>query len=231
MNLKRGVWITIALLIGFCSLSAALSPAQAQGVAHGGEKILRTAPQSNGPLPSLRNFIRQVHNGQADQIVGLYVPGVLAVQVELQPQDSPFYVTDDPDNVSLFSAPLTDGTVGLLAHSHLAGASFSQLEIHQPALLIFGDGHLLRNYVNRIEAYQALEPSNPYSAFVSLDGGSRWNSQDLFRHIYGSGQQLVLQTCLEQDGQSNWGRLFVIASPFQIKAATTSLAFHPRPPR
>ena len=100
-----------------------------------------------------------------------------------------------------------------MAHSQLAGDLFSQLNPHQSIILIYGDGQKAHYRVNHLEAYQAAEPIDPYSEFISMQDGSRWSSQALFFHIYASGPDLVMQTCFEQDGQGTGGRLFVIAHP------------------
>ena len=214
MNGERGMRILLLLLIGVNGLSAFVFPAEAQTVHSGGEKILAFTIHWDDPRSSLRAFTHSLYSGQADQIAGVFVPGLMAVPIEAQPEGSPHYVSQDPTSASLFSAPLQSGTVGLLAHSHLAGAHFSQLELNQTIVLIHGDGRLTLYQVEGLEAYQALEPHNPYSTFRSLENGSLWNSLELYDHIYAPGGRLVLQTCFEQDGQPNWGRLFVIAAPF-----------------
>jgi hypothetical protein len=200
------------MLLGVCSLSADLAPAQAQTHPTISVKIFSTAPIWVGPLPTFRSFTHEVRNGQADQIVGLYAPGLMALSIETQPLESPFSVTDDAGRATLFAAALRNGTVGLLAHSHLAGAYFTYLELNQSLILIYGDGRSVHYHVSHIEAYRALEPNNPYSAFLALHRDNQLSSQALFDHIYASGPALVLQTCLEEEGQPNWGRLFIIAS-------------------
>ena len=201
MKRGLGLWGIIIMLIGVCSLSALHAPAQAQTMPTVRGRIFSTTPIWDGPLPTLRSFTHEVHNGQADQIVGLYAPGLMALSIDAQPLESPFSVTDDAGRATLFAAALQNGTVGLLAHSHLAGVHFTNMELNQSLILIYGDGRSVDFHVSNIEAYRALDPNNPYSVFHSLDRDNPLNSQALFDHIYASGQALVLQTCLEEEGQ------------------------------
>ena len=170
-------------------------------------------PPMADPLPDLETFGAIVQNGHPDQIVGLYLPGLAALSVLPQPAGEPYQVTNQPLAASLFSDSLAAGSIGLLAHSHLAGRYFQKLNSQQSVVLIYGDGQTEEYRVDHIESYQALEPNNPFGQFTSLHDGSLWDSQSLFTHIYASGPQLILQTCIQQDGLSNWGRLFIIATP------------------
>jgi hypothetical protein len=66
--------------------------------------------------------------------------------------------------------------------------------------------------VTKIENYQALSPNSPYSDFLSLDGSNqKLSATQLFSKIYTQENHLVLQTCLEKDGDLSWGRTFIIA--------------------
>jgi hypothetical protein len=202
------VWLAV-------SAATAFQPASVAALPQTGAVSPPALPPDVDQLPDLTTFIHQVSSGRPDEIVGLYIPGLAALLVELQQPDEPYSVTDHPLATTLFSDSIFAGSIGLLAHSHLAGQFFSQIPLEQPVILVYGDGHTAAYQVDRLETYQALQPNDPYSQFASLLDGSRWTSQRLFTHIYGSGPNLILQTCLEKDGQSSWGRLFVIAVPAQ----------------
>jgi hypothetical protein len=110
------------------------------------------------------------------------------------------------------------GNIGLLAHNHLAGSSFANIKDGDRIILIYGDGHLESFLVERIEQYQALSPLSPYSQFKDLATESVLTAEDLFREVYRGEYHLTLQTCIDNQGNSSWGRLFIIAKPIANKA-------------
>jgi len=165
-------------------------------------------------LPSLEDFAKTVRNGQRNTIVGIYVPGVLALPVGQQPKDNAGYVTRKSDQVTQFGLAGRYGTVGILAHNDLAGAEFSAIQVNQLAVVIYGDGHEDYYQVSEFQKYQALSPTSTFSDFINLDGSDeRLSASKLFTRVYGPGKRLVFQTCIEANGDSSWGRLFIIAKP------------------
>jgi hypothetical protein len=89
--------------------------------------------------------------------------------------------------------------------------------------VIHGNGEVETYIVSEILRYQAYEPNSIYSDFIQVDNnnerikGTFATADDLFLKIYGEKDRLVLQTCIdgngEAEGRENWGRLFVIAIP------------------
>ncbi|MFZ6019495.1 MAG: hypothetical protein ACOYXO_07770, partial [Chloroflexota bacterium] len=75
--------------------------------------------------------------------------------------------------------------------------------------------------IEEIRRYQALTPNSPYSKFVNLADPDKKviTATDLFYEIYTQKGTLVLQTCIEKEGELSWGRIFIIARP--IEAMTT----------
>jgi hypothetical protein len=67
--------------------------------------------------------------------------------------------------------------------------------------------------VTRKLRYQALDPFNQYSQFRTLDGSETISSTEMFNRAYGGSFHLTFQTCIERDGNSSWGRIFIIAEP------------------
>ena len=59
----------------------------------------------------------------------------------------------------------------------------------------------------------ALEPNNPYSNFVDLSNNQVLNAVDLFMEVYANEGTVVIQTCIEKNGEPSWGRLFIQAVP------------------
>jgi len=79
--------------------------------------------------------------------------------------------------------------------------------------LVFGDGRTAPYVVTESLRFQALQPNSVYSAFVSLANGAQIGAADLFAEVYDRPGALILQTCIQADGLSTWGRLFVVAQP------------------
>jgi hypothetical protein len=170
------------------------------------------------PIPNLQDFVKTVTNGHAGEVVGIYVPGVLALPVGQQPQGNAGFVTREKEMATQFDLASRYGTVGILAHNDLAGAEFSNIELDQYAIVVYGDGQIEYYLVSRVEKYQALSPTSTYSDFVNLDGSNeRLTANLLFKRIYGPGDRLVFQTCIEAQGNPSWGRMFIIAEPATVQ--------------
>ncbi len=167
-------------------------------------------------------FRSTVVNGKAGVLVGVYAPQDFAFPVVQQPGGEANYVATEPDVVTQFAAPSSYGTVGLLAHDNLAGAQFYKLQPGETFFLVFGDGAIKPFLVQAIRQFQALQPQDPYSNFVDLkQPGTQLTSADVFAQIYTQPDQVVLQTCLERDGDPSWGRTFVIAAPRSLSSILT----------
>lgn len=163
---------------------------------------------------TLEDFVATVKNGNSSQIVGVYVPGVIALPVSQQPQNNAGFVTRNSDEVTQFSTARQYGTIGLLAHNDLAGAEFYNIELDQYAIVVYGDGSIEYFVIHDIQKYQALSPTSTYSDFINLaNPQEQLSAGSLFSRIYGSGNRLVFQTCIEGNGDASWGRMFIIAEP------------------
>jgi hypothetical protein len=178
-----------------------------------GGVIVQDAPDTQTELPRLVDFSRQVHNGDPGQVVGLYVPSIIASPVVAQPADQPSYVSTREDVVTKFGMADSYGSLGFLAHNTLAGSLFDELEMGNLVHVIYGDGDIALYAVRSILRFQAIEPLNPYSNFIDEQSGALLTGSDLFFQTYGVPGQLTLQTCISAGGSDSWGRLFVIASP------------------
>lgn len=163
---------------------------------------------------SLPDFIQSNYTGDSNVLVGVYIPGVLALPIGQQPANNAGFVTRESDQVTQFALASNFGTIGLLAHNDLAGAQFSDISIDQYAILVYGDGRLEYYTINEVQKYQALSPTSTYSDFINLDNSNdRLSASDLFNRVYGSGGRLVLQTCIAGNGDPSWGRMFIVATP------------------
>lgn len=228
------IWCLAALLIAWPA-----GPTLRPVAVTAGDAIRRLplfpAPRSAARPATLPEFAASMSNGRANQVVGVYAPSIFALQVQQQPKGSPGFVSTDEAAVTQFALAERYGTIGLLAHNHLAGEAFFDLRVGTPVAVVYGDGTMEHYIVVEVERYQALRPSSPYSDFRPLDEkGVRLSSTDLFYHTYTGDGELVFQTCIAADGNPSWGRYFATArrvqSPFVGRFVrdfgTRPLAFH-----
>jgi len=164
-------------------------------------------------LERAQTFIDSAANGNANQITGLYSAEHFAFPVTGQPSGSPGYVSNNDNEVTRFGMASEYGSRGFLAHNYLAGAEFFELSVGEVFTLVYGDGSTKDVRIESIQQYQALSPNSPYSSFIDLATGEQLSATSLFYKIYNSENYVVLQTCIEKDGLSTWGRLFVVAVP------------------
>lgn len=164
-------------------------------------------------LPTLTAFQERLNRELPGEVVGLYLDGRTALHVVRQPAGDPSYVSSVPGTVTLFRLAAEAGTLGFLAHSEEAGASFAALEAGDLVWVVYGDGQAEPFAVSQVERYRAEDPSDSHGGFTDLSSGEHLTAEDLFQHVYGSGHGVVLQTCLLGDGSLTWGRLFVLAEP------------------
>jgi hypothetical protein len=204
--------VLLALLLAFSS--PILHPAFASDNPGGGDV------SSSASLPDLRDFVRTIKSGEPRALVGVYVPGLLALPIVQQPGDAPGYVSTQPGVATQFRMAKDYGTDALLAHNYLSGNLFFELEAGQKVILIYGDGRVRFFEIKERNSYQALSPNSPYSNFIDLDNpGIILSAADVFLKNFGIDSQLVFQTCIESAGVESWGRLFVKAEPIHRRIA------------
>jgi len=201
-------FILIILFSSFVGISKYMKPVPTTGYYQ--------TPTLNGVIESdsLEEFISSVKNGNGSQIAGIFVPGVIALPVGQQPSNNAGFVTRNQGEVTQFSTAQQYGTVGILAHNDLAGAEFYNIKLDEYAIVVYGDGHLEYYVIREIQKYQALSPTSAHSEFVNLaNTQEQLSAGSLFSRIYGPGDRLVFQTCIEARGDASWGRMFIIAEP------------------
>ncbi len=199
---KNQIFSAALLLVLACALAL---PTQAFAMA------------SASPVPSLPSFIESIKDGDANTLRGIYVEGIIAFPVIQQPYGNPGFVSNTDSVVTQFSMASEVGNLGLLAHNTLAGATFSQLKTGDTIILIYGDGHTQGFVVEGIQQYKATDPLSPYSYFKDLFSDSTLSALDLFNKVYRGDYHLTLQTCIDNEGNASWGRLFIIAKPISNK--------------
>jgi len=175
--------------------------------------ISALALSDTASTPAFLDFTKSVENGDANVIRGVYASNVLALPIVQQPYGYAGYVSNNDGEITQFRMATQFGNVGLLAHNHLSGKSFSQLEIGQEIRLVYGDGRFETFVVTEVLRYQALQPNSPYSSFRNLEKDETLSAEGMFKRVYFGDRHVTFQTCIEQDGELSWGRLFVIAVP------------------
>jgi hypothetical protein len=166
------------------------------------------------PLPAFSDFSKTVQNGDASTLRGVYVPDVLALPIVQQSAGNAGYVSIEDGKLTQFGMASRFGNIGLLAHNHLSGKSFSQLAVGQEVRLVYGNGKVENFVITEVLQYQALQPTSPRSSFQNLaKKDETLTAEQMFKRVYFGDRHVTFQTCIAKDGSSSWGRLFVIAVP------------------
>jgi len=175
---------------------------------------LSTLAMGNGTtLPTFAEFSNSVQNKQTDLLRGVYVTNVLALPVVQQPSGNAGYVSGNDGEATQFRMATQYGNIGLLAHNHLAGKTFSSLIVGQEVRLVYGDGRVEYFVIKEVLKYQALQPNSPYSSFRNLDNDDILSAEQMFKRVYFGDHHVTFQTCIDAEGNPSWGRLFIIAVP------------------
>ncbi|MCX7976822.1 MAG: hypothetical protein N2646_07080, partial [Bellilinea sp.] len=149
--------------------------------------------------------------------VGLFHPLLLQAEIIQQPKTNPAFVSPAAQKLTQFSLASQYGVTALLAHNYLLGESFLKIKEGDVLTLVYGDRTFQEYRVEEIRRYQALTPNSPYSKFINLADPDKkvFTAADLFYDIFTQKGTLILQTCIEKDGELSWGRLFIIATPLE----------------
>lgn len=198
--------------LGFVFIAPTAISASAHAVPLSGN-VSQAIPSVDPSFPTLEQFVSSHTNGQSGTITGVYIAGALAAPVVQQPSDDPNYISTAQNDITQFHSAAAKGVTGLLAHNFLAGESFKSLQAGQTVILVYGDGRTRGYTIKKQAEFQALNPTSPTSSFKDLQTGKILTSGTLFNQYYTGGDHLTFQTCIEQDGTSSWGRLFVVATP------------------
>jgi hypothetical protein len=172
--------------------------------------VLRT---SKIHLPDFTDFSTLVENSNVSVLSGVYVPNVLALPIVQQPAGDSGYVSGRDDEATQFAMASQYGNIGLLAHNYLSGRLFSHLGIGEEVRLVYGDGKVEYFVITEVLRYQALDPYSQSSSFRNLDNYDILSTEQMFARAYAGERHVTFQTCIAANGNSSWGRLFVIAVP------------------
>ena len=162
-------------------------------------------------LPDLTAFVLSVENGHSNTLRGVYVDGIFALPVIQQPSTDAFYISKLADGLTQFSLAARYGNIGLLAHDYLSGQYFPQLTLGKRVFLVYGKGQIETFRITNVYRYRAIDPYDTTSNFIGLDTNQYLTDYQVFSKVYVGTEHVTFQTCIEQDGNLSWGRLFVIA--------------------
>lgn len=181
----------------------------------------------NAP-PEIQGFVSSLINNQPNLVVGAYVSGLFALPVLQQPSGDTEFVSSQDFTLTEYAAARDYGSIGILAHNYLSGKDFFKITPNQEITLIYGDGRLAYFRVMGIESFQALSPTNAFSDFIDLSDPTRTvvPYSTVFNSMYGSPNRVVLQTCIEANGDPSWGRIFIIAEPVLASAPPNSISLN-----
>ncbi len=171
------------------------------------------APNAAQDSPEFSRFIRQVADGQANFVRGVYVEGVMALRVVQQPAKDWAYVSGVLGNATQFQNAANNGVTGLLAHNYLSGKLFYDLKMGDQIGVVYGDGSVKKYRVSGSYKYQKLDPVDLSSKLVDLSTNNTVTSGQVFQKFYAGSDHVTFQTCLEKYGISTWGLYFVVAQP------------------
>jgi hypothetical protein len=163
-----------------------------------------------------------------DDVNGVFFGENHFLRVVNQPSGKPEYISDVSNAVTSFQLAENYGNIGLLAHNYLSGRYFNDLKIGDRIYTMNGFRQQRIYKVTGIRRFQALNPRSSRSDFIDLDSGQRCTVNDVFRQIYTGDHHLTLQTCIQNSGDREWGRLFILAEPiYTVQQPTNSLRENP----
>jgi hypothetical protein len=215
MAQKRSLWLNLITLLAI--IAASVFP-----ITQVSAFIPVTEGNSTSPSTStttsiqpMSDFVNTVEDG-GTTLRGVYVNNVMALRVVQQPAGNAGFVSAINGVTTQFKLAEKYGTIGLLAHNTSSGSLFSKINQNDIVQTIYGDGKVNQFKVTTIYKFRALTPNSASSNFTDLSTGDKLSASALFDKIYknqAGKNHLVLQTCIAQDNESSWGRMFIIAEP------------------
>ena len=183
--------------------------------------VSATTLTGSSAIPDLPNFSLSTQNGNGSILREAFADDLFALPIVQQPDSNAGYVSTVDNTLTQFSMVNQFGNIGLLAHNYLSGQFFTQFTAGTRVQLIYGDGHTEYFQVTHVYRYRATSPDSVTSDFVDLDTEETLSASELFTKVYMGARHVTFQTCISQDGNSSWGRLFVIAEPEQLETLIT----------
>lgn len=178
-----------------------------------------TADVQNGASESIKSvgleeFAAAVTTGDAARITGLFVSGYGGFYV-IQPSGNDGSVSQVDGVLTQFMRPATGRVIGLLAHNDASGIWFDRFPIGSLLYVLYGDGRKEIYRLTTKERFQALVGNSPTSDFVDQSTGLTLSANQVYQKTYSGKPHLTLQTCIRQEDDLDWGRLFLLAEPVE----------------
>jgi len=172
---------------------------------------LQNASEDAIPLVDLEEFLASVTNGEADQITGLYIQGFGGFNVIQPSAGNDGSVSSEEGVLTQYLRPASNRVIGLLAHNFASGRWFDQFQTGNTLYVLFGDGRQEIYRLTGKERFQALNGNSPTSNFIDLSTGLHRSAMQVYQQNYSGKPHLTLQTCIQNEDNKNWGRLFLLA--------------------
>src|SRR3989304_6157642 len=110
-----------------------------------------------------------------------------------------------PRNFTLYLNGSQNDSLAIIAHTELAGSHFSELQ-GGDRLIVYVGGEWREFLVYSFRRMQVVG-----DGYMDLGTGDQLTEEALFAEIFNHAGHLVLQTCITQDENPTWGRLFITA--------------------
>lgn len=156
-------------------------------------------PEDLNALPKLEEFRRSVRNGHSDQVLGVWVEGVLAFKVSPGTHNS---APSTRDTAAVYSWADDHGVIALLIHNYLGGTRIYHLNPGVKIAVIYGNGgvdwYVVRNgtwYETRNYSHSGFK--GPFRIWSCGDCDFDLSVQDIRRRHYTGTPHLAFQTCVE----------------------------------
>lgn len=151
--------------------------------------------------------------------VVLPIPNAPRLKIVQQDDGKYGFVSEEDNVVTQFSMPKNiPGSETFLAHNYKAGKLFNQLKIGDNISVVSNKEYKIpvtrgkhTRKVKNIYKFIALSPTSPKSDFLDVVTNKRYTANELYKMMYETPNTTTLQTCIENNGDLSWGRLFVLA--------------------
>jgi len=136
-----------------------------------------------------------------------------------QPANRGGYISSELGELTQFRMAANYGNIGLLAHNYVyeqpfTGLDFFYFQKGDKVNIYYENGSIERFVITEKLEYQALQPKSPFSQFRSLEDDTILTVEQMFKRVYMGDRHVTFQTCILENGEVSWGRLFVIATPY-----------------
>ncbi len=197
--------LTIATLLLIALAASAVLPAFA--AASGPQTLPVTGPAAADAYAPAFVDAFAAADKSALKVTRVVVPGVFDYSV-VQSGNS---VPSSAGVLGQYASAAKKNNIGLLAHNYLAGSSFFLLSRGMDVQVYYSNGQMKTFTITNVLRFQATNPADFGDAFLDA-AGKEISATSVFNRAY-KGGGLTFQTCINANGVSTWGLLFVQAVP------------------